>query len=221
MNKISQKIDQARIEAAILTAEKDSQVEIVPVIARASSDYGRENAFFAFTLSLLLLAASWILFQDIGPDSNWGGYTVPKLGLWMVLGILVAGFIFGLLLTRWIPALDLLYTTRARRQQQVERRAREQFQRLRIRRTDNAVGVLIYISLLERMVHIVSDDRINAIIGADGWQLIVDQVTTELKMGQINEALEVAISQIGVTVMPHLPVSGDNLDELPNRVYFV
>jgi len=210
-----------KIETAIAEVESRTQAEIVPVIARQSGNYGFANSVFAFTFALLVLTLVWLVFQAVIPGHNWGSYPVPKIGIWVILCILILAYFAGLLLTRFFPALGLLFTTKGQRKAIVEIRAREQFQRLRVRRTKESVGVLIYISLLERMVHVVGDDKVNKAVEPSAWQTISDTLTSGLKAGDVTKALEDTVSMTGDILAPHLPLKPSDEDELVNKVYFV
>ena len=138
------------IESAISEVEKKTSAEVVPVVASASGRYDRAEDLFSFLLSLLVLGCTWAWFQGLSPSVEaWSGTPAFRLNLPIVTTILVATFFIGIALASRFPLLLLRLPLVAKREmrEEVERRARETFQRLKIRRTRNATGILIYVSL--------------------------------------------------------------------------
>lgn len=209
--------DKAAVEQAIVSAEQMTSAEIVPVVATASGRYDRAEDIFGFVLSLVALSLYWLLVQP-SVGTNWSTDGSGQPLLWPVLIILTAAFVIGASLATILPSLRLPFISRQEMQEEVERRARETFQRQRIRATDNSNGVLIYLSLYEHMVHVVGDDAVNEHISASDWQQVTEIIVRAMKSDQPTEGLVEAIAHCGQMLKEHFPYHENDRNELANSL---
>jgi putative membrane protein len=206
--------DVASIESAIDAAERATDAEIVPVVASASGRYDRAEDLFGLCLALITLATAWIALDSGGPGA--ASWASAGLGLGAALALVLVGFVVGAALASRITVLRLPFISRAEMHEEVERGAREAFQRERIRTTTNGAGVLIYVSLHERLVRVLADDRAAEHLSAAMLEEICALVTDGLKRGAPADGLRDAISRTGELLANALPASGTS--ELPNRL---
>ncbi len=214
--------DQARrrIEATVSEAERSTSGEIVPVVATVSGRYDRAEDLFGLLLGLAALAVVWIIFQGVS-HIPWTESHTPSLGLIPVIVIVAAGFIVGAALATRFPILRLPLVPRSEMREEVERRALEAFQRYRIRATAAGTGVLIYVSLYERMVRVVGEDAIAARLGPQDWDAVCDLVVQGMKSGRATDGLEQGIRKSGELLARHFPVRPDDVNELANTLVLV
>jgi len=205
------------IEAAVTEAERETSGEIVPVVATVSGRYDRAEDLFGLLLGLVALAIAWLAFQG-SVETPWSGVHAPSLGLLASVLIVLAGFIAGAALATRFPVLRLPFIPRAEMREEVERRALEAFQRNRIRTTAGGTGILIYVSLYERMVRVVGDDAIAARLSQSHWEAICDLVVHGMKNGRAAEGLAQAIRKGGELLADHFPIQADDVNELPNEL---
>ena len=210
------------IEAAIREVEKTTSAEVVPVVATASGRYDRAEDLFAFLLSLLVLGCTWAWFQGMTPSTEgWSGTPAFRLNLPMVLAILAATFFIGIALASRFPLLRLPLIAKREMREEVERRARETFQRLRIRGTSNASGILIYVSLYEHMVHVVGDDAISAKLSQGDWKALCDTIIRGFKGGNPEEGMRNGILRCGELLAQHFPAKPDDKNELFDSLHLI
>lgn len=211
--------DRAAIAAAVEQAERATSGEIVPVVATVSGRYDRAEDVVGLLAALLLVGLGWLLFQDVVPlGGDWEqGYTLafPLLG---VLVAIVAGFAGGAALATAFPLLRLPFIPRREMEEEVERRAAEAFQRCRVRATAGATGILVYVSLYERMVRVVGDDAIAAKLDDAAWAGVVEQVTAGMGRGDPVGGLNDGIRRCGELLAAHFPIEPGDRDELPNAL---
>jgi len=212
--------DRRRVEAAVAEAERSTCGEIVPVVATASGRYDRAEDLFGLLLGLASLAVVWAICQDV-VETPWAPSPTPALGLSWIIGILVAGFVVGAALATRFPMLRLPLVPRGEMREEVEHRALEAFQRHRVRTTAGGTGVLIYVSLYERMVRVVGDDAIAAKLTSQDWQAVCDLVVAGMKTGRATEGLEAGIRKAGELLSRHFPIRPDDVDELPNTLVLI
>ncbi len=212
----------AAVEAAIREVEKKTSAEVVPVVATVSGRYDRAEDLFAFLLALLVLGGAWGWLQGLAPATGaWGSGSTLKLGLPAVLAILVAIFLVGMALASHFPLLRLPLIARREMQEEVEGRARETFQRLRVRGTRAGTGVLIYVSLYEHMVHVVGDDAINAKLSEGDWQVLCETIISGFKSGKPVEGMRHGIQRCGELLAHHFPIAPGDRNELPDRLHLL
>ncbi len=213
------------IEAAVTEVEKMTSAEVVPVVATASGRYDRAEDLFAFLLSLLVLGCAWGGFQGIRSSAmEWSGSLAFRLNLPLVLAILIAVFFTGIALASRFPLLRLPLIAKREMREEVERRARETFQRLRIRGTRNATGILIYVSLYEHMVHVVhvvGDDEINTKLSQDDWEALSDIIISGFKDGKPMEGMRNGILRCGELLARHFPIEPGDRNELADKLHLI
>ena len=210
------------IEAAICEVEKTTSAEVVPVVATASGRYDRAEDLFAFLLSLLVLAGAWVWFQGLSSAVDaWTATQAFNLNLPIVLMILAVAFFIGIALASRFPLLRLPLIAKAEMQEEVERRALETFQRLKIRGTSGAGGLLIYVSLYEHMVHVVGDDAINAKLSPDDWQALCETIISGFKNGKPEAGMRAGILSCAELLAQHFPIEAGDRNELNDTLHLI
>lgn len=220
--KLFTKEEISTIEAAISEVEKKTSAEVVPVVASASGRYDRAEDLFAFLLSLLILGGTWILLQGMAPSAQaWSGIPEFSLNLPVVITILIVTFFIGIALASRFPLLRLPLIAKREMQEEVERRARETFQRLKISKTRNATGILIYVSLYEQMVHVVGDETINNKLSQNDWKTLCDIIIRGFKNNKPEDGMRNGILLCGELLARHFPVESDDKNELFDTLHLI
>lgn len=222
MTKASQYLaaaDKARIEQAIADAEKQTSAELVVVIATRSGRYDRAEDFFGVVLALVAVAAAWLLWQGLRPaEGAWTSGHELTLGLLPILGLFVFWFLVGAGLATRFPILAHPFIPRAQYEAEVRRRGFEAFHLFRVSNTKGRSGVLIYVSLMEKMAWVVGDDAINDALPQVTWDNATKAVTAGFASGNHADGLAQAVKLCGEALAPKFPRSADDVDELPNTV---
>ena len=213
--------DRRAIEQVVAAAEARTAAEIIPVVATASGRYDRAEDLFGIMFALVALAAAWLGFQNMGTPGGWAGGYEPALGLVSILLIVFFGFVAGAALATRVPVLRLPFITRREMQTEVERSAAAAFQQFRVRATAGATGILIYISLYERMVRVLGDDVIAARLGQSDWEALRDLVIQGLREGEPARGLVRAVEQCGALCAVHFPSQPGDVNALANALRFI
>jgi uncharacterized membrane protein len=95
-------------------------------------------------------------------------------------------------------------------------RALEVFSNLRVWDTEENSGVLIYLLLAERTVHIIADRGINKRVAQSEWDEIVQAMQQEFKQGEFQRGSLLGIERITALLAQHFPATADNPNELPD-----
>jgi len=96
-------------------------------------------------------------------------------------------------------------------------RATEVFSNLRVWDTEENSGVLIYLLLADREVHIVADRGIARRIPRADWDGIAQAMQKEFRRGDFRRGALEGIERITKILVAHFPASANNPDELSNK----
>lgn len=97
-----------------------------------------------------------------------------------------------------------------------QQRALEVFSRLRVWDTEENCGVLIYVLLAERSVHIIADRGINKCVNQTEWGNIVRNMQHSFKQGQFQKGAIIGIEQITALLTTHFPATAKHDNQLPD-----
>ena len=209
------------VELAIAAAERKTSGEIVVVVARRSGCYDRGEDLFGVLVAIAAVVAAWLLWQGVAVDHDWAPRFSPVLGLIPVVAIFLGGFTLGAVIATLVPQLGLFFTTRADMFAEVKERAELAFHRFSVRKTAAGTGVLVYISLLERMVWVVGDTAVSERIAPEEWAGVRDQLVADLRRGDAAGGLERSVAKVGELLAAEFPPVDGDIDEIGNQVHFV
>jgi putative membrane protein len=208
------------VEEAIAHAEKDTLGEIVVAVARVSGKYDRAEDIFGLLLAIGILAVVWKHFaMPIDPHSF--DNVTYSLGILPIIALIIVSFIAGSALATYVPILKIPFIPKNEAHEEVNRSAAECFYHYGIGKTINATGILLYISLYERIVVIKGDSAISKKVSQNSWNIVCREIIDGLKQKKADKGLVAAINQCGILLKEHFPSSGQNINELPNRIYFI
>ncbi|MDB5281620.1 MAG: hypothetical protein JWO06_695 [Bacteroidota bacterium] len=100
----------------------------------------------------------------------------------------------------------------------VLKRATEVFYHLKMDKTTQANGVLIYIAHDDKKFAILGDKGINAVIPANFWEGTKEVMREHFKRGEFYEGTVFAISETGSHLKQYFPHLRDQQNELPNEI---
>lgn len=206
------------IEARIAEVETASDAEIVPVLVTESHDY----AFYEFRVSILvglltfLACLIWLHPLESLLRTKFWDYHPAHLVL--VSGLLSFGVMLLAYLVVNIPWLDRLVIPGRVMAQRSHERALRAFAESKVSHTDNRLGLLIFISLLERRVEILADRGLKAKIAPEIWQQIVASMGRVMAQQGWVDGLLQGIEQAGRVLVEHFPASGSRINRLSDEV---
>jgi putative membrane protein len=220
--------DLTAIETAVRTAEARTTGEIYCVVTEESSHYGETALAWAAGVALLgpavLLAAG---VQVTIPDlfSTWSASDVSQaiesaVRSALIGAIIVQGILFvATAIVVSIPPVRMALTPRSLKRLRVQRRAAEQFTAKNLHMTRERTGVMIYVSLAERMAELIADEGIADHVDPHVWDKAMAALTDGLKRGDAEAGFIGAVKLCGEVLAEKFPArQGDNPDELPDAV---
>ncbi|WP_028238554.1 TPM domain-containing protein [Stutzerimonas azotifigens] len=190
------------VAEAIERIERDTDAELVTVLAAQADDYRYIPLLWA-SLVALVLPAALLLFTD------WLGAVELLLVQWALFVVLAMVFRMPSVTTRLIP--------RSVRHWRACNLARRQFIEQNLHHTEGDTGILIFVSEAERYVEIIADRGISSRIDDRAWESIVAAFTEQVRAGQVLEGFIICIEACGALLRQHVPKTHPR-NELPNRL---
>jgi putative membrane protein len=136
------------------------------------------------------------------------GAILLQAALFAVTGLLVA-----------LRPVRLALTPRGVKRHAVRRRAREIFLSKNLHLTRERTGVLIFVSVAERMAELVADDGIAGHVEPHVWDKAMAALAEGLKRGEPAAGFAAAVGLCGEVLAERFPPhGGDNPNELPDAV---
>ncbi len=206
--------DRQQVEQAVAAAESHTSAEIVAAVAGASGRYDRPEDIIGLWTAVIALCVTWALWKVEAPQPGSWGEKAAILQLIALVTAVVVGFIAGAVAGSHFGPLRRLFTPVREMHAEVWGRARQVFYDRRVSRTAGRSGILIYVSLYERMAAVVADDAVFEKLGAKGLDELCQQLTAALRHGNPTAAFCATIASAGRLLAPVLPRATDDINEL-------
>lgn len=216
-SKMFSEADRERVRQAVVDAETRTSAEIVPVVASSSGRYDRGEDICGLWLGLLAMLAVWALLpRGVGDSGAWGPAPWTEAG--SLAAAVVVGFLAGAVLATRIGALKRLFTSRGEMREEVDSRARSVFFDSRVHHTEGSSGLLVYVSLLERMAAVIADQAVLDAVGQESLDELCRELTGKLATGGLVDALCATITSAGDKLAPVLPRAEGDVNELADAL---
>lgn len=98
--------------------------------------------------------------------------------------------------------------------------AYEVFRRLCKDQTAEKNAVLFHVNFENKYLTIIGDEGIHERVKQSFWNKLHDEITSAFSKGNYFEGLKNAILKTGLELKKYFPVTGENLNELPNEITF-
>ena len=214
--------DHDLVTAAVTAAERNSDGEIVTIVA-ARSDAYHDVALHYALLAMLVVPAilawlpkpwiDWAAALALGWNAEFSR-TLLMLALFVLLAL---AFLIVRLLLISMP-LRMALTPGRTKTRRVHRRAVELFRAGCELKTRGRTGILIYLSLAERRAEIVADRAIADQVEPEIWGEAMAVLVDEVKAGRPGQGLAGAVERVGAVLARILPPTRANPNELPDRL---
>jgi putative membrane protein len=214
--------DHLLVTQAVAAAEEHTIGEIVTIVTDRSDSYHDMALLWASALSFLALAIGALVpgyFLSL-LDRMLGGWGhVFTAGEYAALIFIVMASIWltGYLAMLWMP-LRLAISPRAVKLRRVQERAMQLFKVGAESRTAGHTGILIFLSMREHRAEIIADAAIAEKVDAEIWGDAMLALIGKVRAGRPGEGMAAAVTRVGAVLIEHFPKSGDNPNELPDRL---
>lgn len=197
--------DKELINELITEAELKSDSEIVPMVVSRSDNY--PAAHFRSAIIVSFLFSLGLYFSPLSIIN-------PIYFLW----IQIPGLLLGYYMAN-MPSITRLLITKQEIEYEVTQRAIEAFFEHNLHTTDQHNGVLIFISILEKKIKIITDVGVKKKVDQKIWDEIIFDFTEKVKEGHFVEALKNTISATSDIMENYFPSNGkEKKNELKNDI---
>ncbi|WP_147819592.1 TPM domain-containing protein [Salidesulfovibrio onnuriiensis] len=196
--------EQRKIIECVKDVETRTSGEIVPVIASESYHYPSAVAFGSL---LLGVAAAVAACMYLGSED-----------MWMFLAIFLGAYCVFQIVLRYASILKKPFVSRRQMAEEVDEAAITNFYLNGLHHTRDQTGIIIYVSVYERMVQVLADKGINDKVDPQVWNEVVRIVTKGIRTGAPADGICQAIARCGELITEHFPIKADDTDELPNLI---
>lgn len=185
--------------------ETATDAELVLVVRARSGSYRHADYLFG-----ALLAFAGLLFLLFSPFDFHQYWVAIEVALLFALGAFVS--------TR-SNSLRRLLTKEKLRSEAVRTAAAAMFYEAGIANTNAEMGVLIYLSILERRLELIADRGVLKGVNALEWNQVLSELGEAGKRPEPETILS-ALTNLGDLFARHLPATGENPNELPDAPRF-
>ncbi len=105
-------------------------------------------------------------------------------------------------------------------QEDVLDKAVNYFGELEMHNTALRNGVLIYLAIADHQFAIIGDIGIDRKVEKDFWECTKNEMVSFFKMGDFAGGLVAGIKNAGIQLQQYFPREEDDVNELPNDIYF-
>ena len=196
--------EKERLRAVVRDVESRTAGEVVAMVVDASDDYPEAEIIGGIFLSILVSLILTCLFFHASI-------------FWFVPISFVLFLPSKLLLSR-VTQLKKPFLGADRKEEAVRTRAFAAFHEHGLDKTRQNTGLLFFLSLFERKVHILADRGIYSKIGQETLDRYAGIIAQGIKEGRACDALCQAIQETGQLLSTHFPTVAGDTNELPDTV---
>jgi putative membrane protein len=179
--------------------ETSTDAELVLIVRARSGSYRQADYLFGALLSFASLL--FLLFSPFDFHQYWVAIDVALL------------FVLGSFISSRSNTLRRLLTREKFRNEAVRTAAAAMFYEAGIANTAAEMGVLIYLSILERRLELIADRGVLKGVNALEWNQMLSELREAGKKPEPKTILT-ALTSLGSLFARHLPATGENPNEL-------
>jgi len=189
--------DRRRISRAVAAAETTTAAEIIVAVASASGRYDRAEDIVGLWTGLVALGVTRALRPvELAEHGSWAEPS-KALEIGLLVVVMLVGFIAGAAIAHRIGWLRHAFASRRQMRRQVWARAEQTFCDRRISGPAPFAGLLIYVSLFERLAVVVADRAVLEKLEQGALDAICRHLTGQLRQRDPTAALCSTIEEVG------------------------
>ena len=200
---ILSKTDIQDIKDTVKAVESATSGEVVVVLSKRSSRYTTTELIYSIIFGYIFAFVYHLIFKDTGIFGFIGSSFLGMLFCFAFLS-------FGKIKRLFLSANTML--------SKVHQAAFKSFYKHGVYRTKHKTGILIYISLMERMVVVVGDEGINSKLVANSWDDVVAKIIIGIKEHDLKKGIVEGLKASTALLRTHFPISSDDVNELNDSV---
>ncbi len=183
--------------------ENQSVVEIITIIEPQSNPYKDISLWAAF----LLMSGLYTFFM----------FAPAEFNVYLIYFFTVLSFPAMFLFFEIVPKLKRPFLQKEQTRKKVEIMARAIFQKIGMHHTEQKIGVLVYVSVLEKQVKIIADRGAEVSVPQEVWSEIQTKLDAIFTKPNPAEALLTSLTEIKPYFSEYLPPIENDINELPDN----
>ena len=195
----------AALTNCVRKIETTTDAELVLVVRARSGVY--RHADYLFGVLLAFAGLLFLLFSPFDFHQFWVAIDVALL------------FLLGMFAASRSNTLRRLLTREKFRAEAVRKSAAAMFYEAGIANTNAELGVLIYVSILERRLELIADRGVLKGVQALEWNQVLFDLDQAGRKPE-PQTLLAGLEKLGALLTNHLPATGENPNELPDLPRF-
>ena len=195
----------AALTNCVRKIETTTDAELVLVVRARSGVY--RHADYLFGVLLAFAGLLFLLFSPFDFHQFWVAIDVALL------------FLLGMFAASRSNTLRRLLTREKFRAEAVRNSAAAMFYEAGIANTNAELGVLIYVSILERRLELIADRGVLKGVQALEWNQVLFDLDQAGRKPE-PQTLLAGLEKLGALLTNHLPATGENPNELPDLPRF-
>jgi putative membrane protein len=192
----------SRVAAAVAEVEGKTSAEVVVAVRKRAGFYRHTD----YLSGLALTFASLLIFLFHPEPFDLDLYPIEAAGF----------FAFGSVTSAFFPALRRALTSSRLMAENTRTAARATFVELGVSRTRGRTGVLVFISMFERRVEVVTDIGIDEAALGPLWKDALHRLTEAVHKTEFDRFLD-ALRSLGPALAEALPRAADDTNELTDE----
>jgi putative membrane protein len=182
--------ERARLHAACDTAEKRTSARFELVTVPVSDRYALYPLIYGAVVGLAVLGALALFWPEL---------TLRTGFLATAVAFAAASFLF-----EWLP-LRLMLVPRHAKHWECWELAHRSFASRVLAQTDRKTGILLFVSLGERYVEVVTDRDVDLKVPQSAWDAIIKDFTAAAKQKRLADGLVAAVEACTKVLETHYP----------------
>ena len=203
--------DRKAVEEAVAHLERETAGELVPVVVTKSDEYPevkwRLASFSAAATTVFLGLASYL-------------WLIPApISVAVACTVIFFASLLGFIIPILFPITRRWLTPFPTREARAIERAETAFLQHEVFATRERIGILLFVSLLEREVVVLADTGISAKVPDTEWETLADELIVGLKKKQAANGFVTAINHSRELLLKHgFTHKPDAGNQLPNQL---
>jgi putative membrane protein len=203
------------IDAAVSQAEKGTSGEIVPVLAGRAGAYTHGLYHAALSMAVFATILVFGVHLIVHDHLQWDMWAIP---VYVIFPAQLLALVIGYHAARRSPNMHRAFLPQALLQARVALAARRAFRDLGLSETKGGTGIMLYVSLFERVAIVMADKGIASKCPQSTWDGVRDLLIAGLRKNQGAKGFADAIAECGRILSKDFPPGAENPNELPNEL---
>lgn len=192
----------------------------MPVVATSSGRYDRAEDLVGLWLGIVLMILTAVFWPtpSVSMESGSWDQDPSLLQAGKLIVAMLVGFMLGVAAGSRIGSLRRMFTPTRQMREEVQQSARAIFFDKRIHHTVSGSGLMIYLSLFERVAVILADQQVLNVVGQSALDELCSSLTAGLKENSAADSICKTIEMAAQKLAIVLPRQITDVNELPDSL---